>query len=338
MSLAILQTTVPISPTPELPHYDYSLYGLRVRTCLKLTLHDIPLEATADVEVFPGDPKFFEEMSAPLTLPQGDWIHRHELSNGWSYLRYDDLFEFLVSPAGDRILYQFLAEVPLESFQTYALGRVFSFALVKKGYEPLHAATVVVNGKAVGFLGASTFGKSSLAACFVAAGYPLLTDDTLRLEERAGKYVAFPGPPRLRLLPKVGRLYLGNNTDAVIMNPTEKNSKAPKLVYCLTSSQSFSAVVPLGAIYVVTAPRKVYRKQQVVIGAMTPLQALMSMLSFTHNDELSGASRLSRQLDAAQSLISAVTIRSLAYPRVLASLHEVKNAVLEDLKNYVDSI
>jgi hypothetical protein len=241
------------------------------------------------------------------------------------------LFEFLIAPLGDRILYRFLSSVPLESFQTYALGRVFSFALVKMGYEPLHAATVVVDGRAVGFLGASAFGKSSLAACFIAGGHSLLTDDTLRLEERDNHYVAFPGPPRLRLLPKVARLYLGNDAKGVIMNPREKDAKAPKLVFRLSTSQSFADVAPLAAIYVVTAPRKVHRKQQIVIGSLTPLQALMNVVSFTHNDELSSPDRLSRQLVAAQCLIAKVTIRSLTYPRILASLDEVKDAVLKDL-------
>jgi len=79
---------------------------------------------------------------------------------------------------------------------------VFSFALVKMGYEPLHAATVVVDGRAVAFLGASTFGKSSLATCFVASGFPLLTDDTLRLEERDGHYVAFSRAGASKIAPE----------------------------------------------------------------------------------------------------------------------------------------
>jgi len=295
-------------------------------------------EGTPDVELLPGDPERFDGIKSETTLAHSDWIHQHELANGWTYLRYDELFEFTIAPLGDRIFYQFLENVPLESFQTYALGRVFSFALVKMGYEPLHAATVVVDGRAVAFLGASAFGKSSLAACFVARGHPLLTDDTLRLEERESHYVAFPGPPRLRLLPKVARLYLGNVADSVIMNPREKESKAPKLVFRLSALQSFGHVAPLAAIYVVTAPRKVHRRQQIVIGSLSPLQALINVVRFTHNDELTNPDRLSRQLDAAQRLIASVPIRSLAYPRILASLDEVKDAVLKDLKNYGNRI
>ena len=327
---------------PDLPElnlaepvcYDYALYGLRLRSHIKLTLDNIPVQGSAEVELLSGDEEWFADRTSQITLDHSEWIHQHELTDGWSYLRYDELFEFLISPLGDSIHYRFLANVPLESFQTYALGRVFSFALVKMGYEPLHAATVVVDDRAVAFLGASTFGKSSLATCFVASGYPLLTDDTLRLEERDGGYVAFPGPPRLRLMPRIARLYLGGTANGVVMNPREKDAKAPKLVFCLSPSQSYAKVVQLGAIYVVTAPRKVHRKQKIAISSLTPLQALMNVISFTHNDGLANSDRLSRQLDAAQRLIKSVPIRSLAYPRILASLDEVKDAVLEDLKNY----
>ena len=320
-------------PSNNSTYYDYALYGLRVRARVKLTLDDIPVEGSADVELLPGDPEQFADAISHIILDDSDWIHLHELPGGWSYLRYDELFEFLVEPSGSRVFYRFLATVSLESFQTYALGRVFSFALVKLGYEPLHAATIVVDGRAVAFLGASTFGKSSLATCFVAAGYPLLTDDTLRLEERGGQYVAFPGPPRLRLMPRIARLYLGGTDAGVVMNPREKNAKAPKLVFCLSPSQSFANVAPLAAIYVITAPRKVHRRQRIMIGSLPSLQAMVNVLSFTHNAELSDAKRLSRQLEAAQKLITSVRMRSLSYPRVLSSLADVRDAVLADLKN-----
>jgi len=331
LNLALAEDNLPDLSSTQTEVYDYALYGLRIRSHIKLTLDDTPVAGSADVELLPGTADRFAAAVAPIALDHADWIHVHQLDDGWTFLRYDGLFEFLVAPLGDFILYRFLNPVPLESFQTYALGRVFSFALVKMGFEPLHAATIVVDGKAVAFLGASTFGKSSLAACFIAAGYPLLTDDTLRLEERDDGYVAFPGPPRLRLMPKIGRLYLGSD-DGVVMNPREENAKAPKLVYRLSPAQSFSHVAPLRAIYAVTPPRKVYRKQQIMIAKVAPLQALMNVLSYTHNAELTYGDRLSRQFESARRLIESVPLRSLGYPRILASLNEVKDAVLKDLE------
>jgi hypothetical protein len=321
--------------TPGEAVYDYLLYGLRIRSRIRLTLDECFESGTADVEFLPGDPDRFADIVAQVTF-SSDWIHLHEVADGWSYIGYDGMFEFLVSPSGDRILYRFLAEVTLESFQTYALGRVFSFALVKMGYEPLHAATVVVNGRAVAFLGASTYGKSSLAACFVAAGYPLLTDDVLRLEEHDGRYMAFPGPSKLKLLPAVARHYLGDISVGVPIN--NKATSAPKLVFQLSREQRFTAAAPLAAIYVVAAPRKVYRKQRIMISALPALESVVSILSFTHNHNLTGPARLTRQLDAAQRLITMVPMRSLAYPRSFSILGDVKNAILSDLNQYGDQL
>jgi hypothetical protein len=318
----------------EVPHlplvestYDYSLYGLHLRSPIRLTLPEVSANSCADVEFLPGAGDQFAEAVAKLTLDPSDWIHEHELTDGWSYIRYDEMFDFLVAPSGDRIFYRLLGLCSAEAFQTYALGRVFSFALVKMGFEPLHAATIVVDGRAVAFLGASTFGKSSLAACFVAGNHPLLTDDVLRLQEEAERFVAFPGPPRLKLFPKVARLFLGEDSRGLKMNP-----KAAKFVFPLSPLQSHATPVPLTVIYAVTAPRDVHRRQRVHIGSHSPMEALVKVLSFTHNHQLTDPGRLQRQFAVARRLIEIVSVRKLSYPRVLSSLPEVRDSVLADLQ------
>jgi hypothetical protein len=324
---------------PETPSsgltYDYMLYGLRLRSRLKLTLDEAAGEGDADLEILPAEPDWFESTVSQVELDRSDWIHIHEIAGGWSYVRYDENFDFLISSSGDRIFYRLLAKVSLESFQTYALGRIFSFALVKKGYEPLHAATVIVNQRAVAFMGAAGFGKSTLAACFVAAGHPLLSDDVLRLEEQGDRYVAFPGPPRLKLFPRVARRYLGDVSAGI---PINNMSLHPKCVFSLPAAQACAAPMPLGAVYVVTSPRKVYRKQPIAVSSLPPVEALLKVVRFTHNRELNSRNRLARQLDAARGLIERVPIRSLSHPRILSSLSDVRFAILGDLKNYVDPV
>jgi hypothetical protein len=308
--------------------HDYILYGLRLRSHMKLSLENAAEPGIADIELSPAEPDWMEEKLSGVELDDSDWINIHEIPDGWSYVRYEGMFDFLISPSGERIVYRLLAEVSLESFQTYALGRIFSFALVKKGYEPLHAATVVVNQRAVAFMGASTFGKSSLAACFVAAGCRLLTDDVLRLEEQSNGYIAFPGPPRLKLLPSVARLYVGDVSAGIPINQRDLH---PKRVFSLAPSQTCATPMPLAAIYVVTAPRQVYRKQRIRISSLSPIEALVKVLSFTHNHNLTGKERLARQFDAARQLIETTPVRSLSYPRILESLPEVRAAILADL-------
>ena len=96
------------------------------------------------------------------------WYRHAHLRDGSTYLRWDGLAEFLVSADGFRITFGWIGPASQEAFQVYLLGQALSFALVKRGHEPLHATSVVVDGRAVVFLGRSGFGKSSLAACFLA--------------------------------------------------------------------------------------------------------------------------------------------------------------------------
>lgn len=317
---------VPDLPSVESTH-NYALYGLRLRSAIRLTLPEASAEQRADVEFVPGLPDQFARALSQIVLNPDDWIHYHELADGGSYVRYDEMFDFLVAPRGDRIVYRLLGPFSIEAFQTYALGRVFSFALVKMGFEPLHAATVVVDGRAVAFLGASTFGKSSLAACFVAGSYPLLTDDILRLHQERGQFMAFPGPPRLKLFPKVARLFLGEDSRGLHMNPN-----AQKFVFPLSSEQTHASPVPLAAIYAITAPRDVHRSQRIDIGTHSPMEALLKVLSFTHNDQLTDRGRLERHFTAARRLVEVVPVRKLSYPRVLSSLPEVRDTILADLQ------
>jgi len=86
--------------------------------------------------------------------------------------------------------------------------------LLKQGIEPLHCTAVVVNGGAVGFLGDCGYGKSSLAAAFLQAGYPLLTDDLLVLKEEGRHFLAYPSFPRIKLFPEMAEAFLGDRVAA----------------------------------------------------------------------------------------------------------------------------
>jgi len=57
------------------------------------------------------------------------------------------------------------------------LGKVMAFLQRQRGWLPLHASTVIVDGKGILFLGDSGAGKSSTAAAFHAHGHTVLGDD-----------------------------------------------------------------------------------------------------------------------------------------------------------------
>ena len=129
------------------------LYGLRLSSAWPLHGSLAPAHGAPDVEFIEGDASAF--VDAPMSAPHGssDWFFRSEFKDGSTYLRWTDLFEFIVSPDGKRITCRALAHASQENFQTYLLGQVLSFSLLKQGWEPLHATTIAVGDVAVGLMG-----------------------------------------------------------------------------------------------------------------------------------------------------------------------------------------
>jgi hypothetical protein len=83
------------------------------------------------------------------------------------------------------------------------LDQVLPRVLSLRGTLVLHASVVAGPGGAVGFLGPSGAGKSTLAAALVRAGWWLLADDVLAVQEDADGARALPTYPCLRLWPDV---------------------------------------------------------------------------------------------------------------------------------------
>jgi len=82
--------------------------------------------------------------------------------------------------------------------------------LLARGDLPLHAAAVEVGGQAVVLAAPGTFGKTTLAAAFLSAGYRLLSEDLTCVRMQDGPEV-IPGPAMLRVRRDVAeRIEIGN--------------------------------------------------------------------------------------------------------------------------------
>lgn len=312
----------------------YEIYGIRVCSQIELSFPVAAACERSDVELLKASPGFFQKaiQCADATLNPTGWYQYAQLSNGQSYLRWDDLFEFLVDSDGRRIWCGWLGATSLESFQVYLLSHALSFAFLKQGFEPLHATSVVVYGQAVAFLGNSGFGKSSLAASFLEAGYSLLTDDLLLLWQVSGRYEGQPGPPRVKLFPNVARCFLGDIASGVPMNGLTR-----KLVLPLGPKQRHGRSAPLRAIYVLAAPREVYRKQRIRVIPLSPRQTLIELVRNTFNPLVTDSERLRRQHSEAAQLALRVPARRISYPRSLSVLPAVRDAIVADLTEVIAS-
>ncbi len=193
------------------------------------------------------------------------------LQDGSSYARWKGVGEFLVPADGKTIVCRQWDTATAESFYVYLLGQALSFALVKQGLEPLHATAIVVEGEAVVFLGAAGFGKSSLAACFLATGCRMLTDDLLILKKTSENILAYPGPPRIKLFPNLARKYMGRTAKAIRMNPFTR-----KMILPLDGGQACSTPVPLRVIYSLAGAHDIPDTDAIRIDPLSPRDAFWS--------------------------------------------------------------
>jgi hypothetical protein len=266
-------------------------------------------------------------------IPEGVTLQRNPLSgfdfgqfpDGSSYVRWDNIGEVLISKNGRSVICRALGQITSESFHVYLLGQAFSFALVKNGFEPLHATAVVIAGQAIAFLGDCGFGKSTLAAAFLQAGDRLLTDDLLVLGKTAQALFAYPGPPRIKLFPRMARRFLGENASGVPLNP-----KTQKLIIPLDDSRVCADAVPLAMIYVLAPPDEVAGRD-IRIVSISQREAFVTLLASAFNYVISDPERLRRQFEAAQALANTRIVRRLSYPRSLECLPLVREAILSDL-------
>jgi hypothetical protein len=78
-------------------------------------------------------------------------------------------------------------------------GVVSAILLHQRGFLVLHGSCMDIRHRAVGFLGRSGAGKSTMAAALHQRGHDILSEDIVAIEYRDGRSVTYPGIPQLKL-------------------------------------------------------------------------------------------------------------------------------------------
>jgi hypothetical protein len=167
----------------------YRLFGLSVLSQVRLPeLVTDPGDGEADVRIDLGTIPSQAEETAGLHIDGNDAL--------------------LVIPSVGRFLSRSGREMVIEpdhgvsdrNLRLYLLGSAFASILHQRGLLPLHANAVIVEGRAIGFMGHPGAGKSTLAAWFHDRGFDVLADDVCVVTAGPdGSPLAHPGIPRLRL-------------------------------------------------------------------------------------------------------------------------------------------
>ena len=301
----------------------YRLYGISLRSEIPLTFPEQAIEQP-DITITLQSKEWFEKScDASSANTRGtQWYEHLECQDGSDFLRWPGLFEFLVSPDGGTVGCRALEGSSPESFQTYLLGQVLSFALTKQGHEPLHATAVVIDGAAVAFLGASGQGKSTLAAACLRSGFQALTDDLLVMRNIGGVLRGFPGPPRIKLFPEVAERFLPAEASLAPMNPD-----TPKSIIALPPVSAHGAPASIHAFFVLDG----FGEGGVEITTFSGAAGCMELLGATFNRRVLGPARLRRQFAAVKEWSERIPVKRLRYAWGIDAIDHVVQAIVADV-------
>jgi hypothetical protein len=114
-------------------------------------------------------------------------------------LRFDAIGEFRFDQRVRRLSVSLAPAADPALIPLLLTSSVPAFLLSLDGESILHASAVESGRGAIGFLGASGMGKSTLAALCCTSGARLITDDLLRVEAAGHAFSCVRGPSEIRL-------------------------------------------------------------------------------------------------------------------------------------------
>ena len=171
-----------------MPSYDYSLFGLAIRSELELgELAPSGFGGPPDVSITCQPIAEGSEPPGYSTGPDGTLLHVPEVGR---YLIRD----------GREIVVAAAAGASERDLRLFLLGSAFGALLHQRGLMPLHANAIDLGGRAIALCGPSGAGKSTIAAWFNDRGHAVLADDVCVIGfDESGRAVARQGLRRLRL-------------------------------------------------------------------------------------------------------------------------------------------
>lgn len=166
----------------------YSVFGLVIAS--EMTLAELEPAAAGvepDVVVRRGS----------IDVPEA--ISGYSVAGGGTLLTVPRVGRYMINN-GREVLIDAAEGASERNVRLFLLGSAFGALLHQRGLLPLHANAIEIDGKAVAFSGHSGAGKSTMAAWFHDRGRRILADDVCVIGfDRAGRALAYPGIPRLRL-------------------------------------------------------------------------------------------------------------------------------------------
>lgn len=253
---------------------------------------------------------------------------RVERVGGGSHYRfaYSDGTRIVVDADGDAVWATTPEGATIEDTATYLLGPTLGFVLRLRGITCLHASAIAVDDRAIAFVGPAGAGKSSTAAAFARAGFPVLTDDVAPLRDQGTRFEVQPAYPRLRLWPDSAESLFGSPDALPRITPTWDKRyldlNGPRYRF-MRAPRVLGAVYVLGERIERDAPR---------IEALDAKAALMALVAETYSTRLIPASLRAKEFDVLARLVEHVPVRRVHACADFGRVDELCAAILNDFR------
>lgn len=293
--------------------------GIRVRLQTHESSGDSPLSSST-----------FEPASYASTPAGHEWSSlRFGALAGGRYFGffYPDGARFAIEREGREIWADWPDHYSLEDACTYLAGPVLAFALRLRGCTCLHASAIAVDGVAIALVGAPGAGKSTTAAAFALAGFPVLSDDLVVLSETNGRLFVQPGYPRVNLWPDSTRALMGSDAALPRITPTwEKQFLALDQNGLRFAGRS----LPLGAVYLLAE-----RQPELALPAVEEIsgsEALITLAANAYLYYLLDAEMRRRDFEVFRRLARSVPVRRIRRPADFSALASSCEAIAADAR------
>jgi hypothetical protein len=338
--MAKAPTRPPDGYSPQKPvTAPYVVYGLRLATNLALPgllgRHDSKLYVVRiwlkDLTTLPFP--FHEPLQLLHTssnaAPSGQPNLRVGLFPGGEHFGffYGDGARFVVDHRGCEVWADWPENYSLEDACTYLLGPVMGFVLRLRGTVCLHASAVGIGDRAIALMGLPGAGKSTTAAAFACAGYPVLSDDVVALADKGLEFLVQPGYPRVNLWPDSVRALFGSEDALPRITPTWDK----RYLTLGENGHGFaSSPLPLEAIYILDSRDETLAAP--VIEELSGKEAFMALVANTYVNYLLDQDMLRTEFDVLGRLVSSIPIRRVRPPAESSAIFNLCAAIAADAK------
>lgn len=182
----------------------------------------------------------------------------------------------------------------------------------------LHAGAIVTSVGAIGFLGPSGKGKSTITGSLQQLGLPILSDDSISLRRCGPAWYAQQVSPHLRLFPdSIAHLFPDTPLSAPLTGYTSKRH---------VSLPVEPREVQVAALFVIAEPC-----EAITIHRLPASKSCMELVTNAFALDRNDRSEMARRFSEAAQIAEDVPVFSLRYPRDYSLLTSVHGAIFDTL-------